>query len=73
MSTGIISDFKSPLQSIERITPLAAPIITPVGPFKLSTQPGFGSCTAGVTRDQYKFIVEKQHSLNLRNNTKVIE
>lgn len=34
---------------MERITPLPAPISTPVGPFILSTQPGSGSATAGVT------------------------
>lgn len=49
ISTGTISDFSSPLQIMERITPLPAPISTPVGPFILSTQPGSGSATAGVT------------------------
>lgn len=49
ISTGTISDIRSPLQIIERITPLPAPISTPVGPFILSTQPGSGSATAGVT------------------------
>uniref|UniRef100_A0A1A9ZGT6 Uncharacterized protein n=1 Tax=Glossina pallidipes TaxID=7398 RepID=A0A1A9ZGT6_GLOPL len=40
VSTGMISDFSSPLHNMERITPLPAPIKTPVGPFILSTQPG---------------------------------
>lgn len=49
MSTGMISDGLSPFMSIVRMTPFAAPAITPIGPLRLSTQPGIGSDQVGVT------------------------
>lgn len=48
-STGIIWTLFSPLQCIERITPFPAAIMSPTGPFKLSTQPGIGSTLLGHT------------------------
>lgn len=51
---------------MERITPLPAPISTPVGPFILSTQPGSGSATAGVTahaKEELVSIEQEQDEL----------
>ena len=48
-STGITSDDWLPSHNMDRITPLAAPIIRPDGPLKLSTQPGTGSSNDGDT------------------------
>jgi hypothetical protein len=37
------------LQCMDRITPLPPPTSSPMGPFRLSTQPGMGSFHVGVT------------------------
>lgn len=42
-STGMHSPLSSPLQRSVRRTPLAAAIMMPTGPLRLSTQPGSGS------------------------------
>lgn len=51
-STGMHSPLSSPLHKRVRRTPLAAAIMMPTGPFRLSTQPGSGSAYAGVTVDE---------------------
>ena len=48
-STGIISAKQSAFQYTDLMTPLPVPTNTPIGPFRLSTQPGSGSLKAGVT------------------------
>lgn len=49
ISTGIKSAIMSRLQNMERRIPFPAPARRPVGPFKLSTQPGIGSFQAATT------------------------
>ncbi|XP_029671975.1 putative fatty acyl-CoA reductase CG5065 [Formica exsecta] len=52
---AIKSQLLDELQSIDRMTPLPAPIINPVGPFILSTQPGTGSFQDATTEKQIHF------------------
>lgn len=55
-STGIRSAKYSPLQFIDLSTPLPAAMNRPVGPLKLSTQPGMGSFHAGITKKYTQFF-----------------
>lgn len=51
-STGMRSVIRSGLSALNtRINPFPPPAINPVGPFKLSIQPGKGSLRAAVTMD----------------------
>lgn len=52
-STGTASAVYSELQSMDRSTPLPPAANIPVGPFRLSTQPGRGSLSAGVTAEKH--------------------
>lgn len=49
ISTGTTCALFSSLHCIVRSTPFPAAAITPIGPLRLSTQPGMGSKDAGVT------------------------
>jgi hypothetical protein len=51
-STGTASAVYSELQSMDRSTPLPPAANIPVGPFRLSTHPGRGSLSAGVTAEK---------------------
>lgn len=63
-STGIKSASKFPLQCIVLITPFPAPINNPVGPLRLSTHPGIGSCHAATTEMKVTYLSQ----LDLHNN-----
>lgn len=60
VSTGFKSAKYSGSANIVLMTPLPAPISSPVGPFKLSTQPGNGSSHAGITVEQI-FVKIRSH------------
>lgn len=66
-STGIPSQLISSLQYMDLITPFPAATTIPVGPFKLSTQPGNGSFQALITEE----LIEHQFILFVR--TKLVK
>lgn len=52
ISTGITSGTFSLSTSMDRATPVPIKIIPPIGPVKVSTQPGIGSFIVGSTEVQ---------------------
>jgi hypothetical protein len=53
-STGTASALYFGLHNMDRSTPFPPAANIPIGPFRLSTQPGSGSLSAGVTADEGK-------------------
>lgn len=51
-STGMTSPVMFSSHIIDLMTPFAPPTKMPIGPFKLSTQPGSGSSNDGVTKNE---------------------
>lgn len=68
MSTGTASALYSGLHNMDRSTPLPPATIIPVGPFKLSTQPGKGSLCAGVTAEWNRFYFSVPNTATNNNN-----